>query len=98
MLPKPMQHHQHYAKFNTTPEAGFPVMHRQVPPLHTRLLTMVKKDALNLCLVGPTGNKEAERERRGDRKGHDRGRKTVLNIKDSGVGEVADLPESCLIL
>lgn len=65
MLPKPMQHHQHYAKFSTTPEAGFPVMHRQVPPLHTRLLTMAKKDALNLCLVGPTGNKQAEREKEG---------------------------------
>ena len=67
MLPKPMQHHQHCAKFNITPEAGFPVMHRQVPPLPTRLLTMVKKDALNLRLEGPTGKKEAQRERERER-------------------------------
>ena len=59
---------------------------------------MVKKDALNLCLVGPTRNKEAERE-----KGGGTGKAMIeverlLNIKDSGVGEVADLPESCSIL
>ena len=98
-----MQHHQHCAKFNITPEAGFPVMHRQVPPLPTRLLTMVKKDALNLRLEGPTGKKEAQRERErerekewGDGKGHDRGRKYW--ISRTGVGEVPDLPESCLVL